>query len=69
VANGKLSAGIVKGIHEFEQSYVAPIIRSGQETVNASEPCDLFFTMKEGKIDYEVASEQDAESEVLYSAD
>jgi beta-galactosidase len=68
VANGKLSAGIVKGIHEFEQSYVAPTIRSGQETVSASEPCDLFFQLSEGKMDYEVATEQDAESKIQYSA-
>jgi beta-galactosidase len=55
---GKLSAGIVKGIHEFEESYVAPAIRIGNETLIATHPCDLFFSIdSDGKMDYEVATE------------
>ncbi|MBB6734892.1 beta-galactosidase [Cohnella zeiphila] len=43
VEGGRLAAGVVKGLHEFEQSYAAPQIRCGDRTVEADAPCDLYF--------------------------
>jgi hypothetical protein len=65
---GKMSAGVVKGIHEFEESYVAPAIRNGNETLIATHPCDLFFTIDDdGEMDCEVATEQESDVKVSYN--
>ncbi|TFE28599.1 beta-galactosidase [Cohnella luojiensis] len=68
VEDGKLSAGVVKGIHEFEESYVAPAIRMGHETLEASSPCDLFFAIHGNTTAYETASDREGEVQVIYEA-
>jgi beta-galactosidase len=52
---GLITAGVVKGIHEFERSEEAPYITNGKQTLKAEQACDLFFDFAGGKPKFEVA--------------
>jgi beta-galactosidase len=52
---GLITAGVVKGIHEFERSEEAPYITNGKQTLKAEQACDLFFHLDGGKPKFEVA--------------
>jgi beta-galactosidase len=41
--NGELSAGVVKGIHEFEQSYQPVYVGKDHEFIKSDKACDLYF--------------------------
>jgi beta-galactosidase len=53
--HGLISAGVVKGIHEFEHSAEAPFITSGNQVLKAEHACDLFFHFNGEKPKFEVA--------------
>jgi beta-galactosidase len=53
--HGLISAGVVKGIHEFEQSAEAPYITNGNQVLKAEHACDLFFHFNSEKPKFEVA--------------
>jgi beta-galactosidase len=52
---GLISAGVVKGIHEFERSAVAPWMTNGKQMLKAEQACDLFFHLEGEKPKFEVA--------------
>jgi beta-galactosidase len=55
VEEGLISAGVVKGIHEFEQSAEAPWITNGKQILKAEQACDLFFHLEGEKPNFEIA--------------
>ncbi|MDB5053556.1 MAG: Beta-galactosidase-like protein [Bacilli bacterium] len=57
--NGLISAGVIKGIHELEQSAEAPYISDGKQMLKAEQACDLFFRFEGGIPIFEAASPDD----------
>jgi beta-galactosidase len=62
---GLISAGVVKGIHEYEHSAEAPWITNGKQILKAEQACDLFFHLDGEKLKFEVAAPSPSDESIM----